>query len=333
MLITTNQELKKYLGNIQKNLSIETMQAYISDAEEMYIIPLLSQEEFDILQIKYDNPPVTPLAYEQLLVKVQKSIANYAIHDYVKTGMTTKGDAGIKEHDTEDLTQARQWVIYDELNHYITKADAYADNFLAFLEANKDIFTDWANSDAYTNTVELLINSAEELNKIVNIAKSRRAFLKLRTFIRLAEEKYLQGVMGFEQIEFLKDKFKASQFDDFSTQEKFAWGLMKKSVAYYAIDEASPQLTIKAREDGIFVIPTIENGNRRDLEVSKEKTQVIASKHKENGDLYLHKLQGYLNANPDDFPIFKDSVHYTSPPTKEEIAARSNDNLSSIFSF
>lgn len=316
MLFKETSEIKLHIA-INKNMAFNTLSPYIEQAETTYIIPLISQELYDELDEAYNGEDDLSEEQEKLLKKIQRPLAYYSLAEAAPFLNLSISDLGLQQEQDKDgmSTPVAQWRYENYIKSLWDNADRFADKLLEFLEKNKDDYEEWAESDAYTITKELFINSAAELSKFININNSRRAYLAIRPFIAIAEQKYFIASISQELFDEIKEEIKS---DDLSDENKTLLEKIKTPLAHFALFEAIPQISISIESKGFKINSSTDGFNSND----KAEMKMIEDLKQSSINLanqFMSIMKKYLDDNADDYPLYKDSDNYNDEQPRTQL--------------
>lgn len=320
-LFKTIAEIKGYLGAIQKNLDLNTILSYVTEAELLYIEPFLGTALYDSLSLAYQNNSLTP-QQTKLLLHVQRPLAHLTFHQYASIGNLFISDLGFQQTSTDNTSPAPQWAVNKVMEYTQKTADSFLDKLIFFLEKNKGDYSEWLTSDFYKLNRELLINSTAELQTRIFVENSRLFFWHLRTYLRLAEHKYIANTISQIFLDELKSK---AQNDTLTVPEKKVMEMCKDALAHYAIYEALPGLSVAIAPNSIRA--TIFNDSFKQTKpADMDIMQMLKTHYEQNAKSYLTELKKYLDLNPDTFPLYRDSGKYIAPPTTKHYEQTDNED-------
>lgn len=312
MLFSTVDEIKEYLP-VSVSFEFNDIKPFIKQAEDNFIIPAISQEQYDALITALSGTP-TP-AETELIDLVRAPLAAYAYLYYIPWGQVQISGAGIQIASTDQMKTAFQWQI-DDLEGSARKAGYYGiDKVLEFLDGKESIYAAWSGSSAYTDFKSFYVFSTRTLNDIYPlIGNSRQNFIKLMpSMLRMEEFKIIPLISDDFNTE-LKAKVKAGSA---SAQEKKAIKYIQHSIAFLAVADALSELSVEIDERGILMFNN--TGGSATLKTKQPATDTIISKLESraaaNGETYLSMLESLLLEDPDSFPTFKSSTAYTDNST------------------
>lgn len=323
-------EIKKYFSGVQKNMTDKTIMPFVDQAAIKYIIPAVGQAFYEEVKAAYlanSADPKMLLAIENLL----RPLAYYTFLDALPFLSMAIGDLGAHETNTGNSMPVRQWVYNNLESACASTADIFLDHLLAMLEAKAVDYPTFRQSENYTISHELFFTSAAELTRYVNIGQSRRAFQVLRTYIRRAEDMYLQPLLGSDLFEDLKAKHLAKSL---SADEKKLLEKMLKCLAQYALYEATTEAgTLIAGFQivggGIRVINDSDGGRQR-AAVSTDLVSALKTNAMSMAKMYQNDLKKFLDDHAATFVKYQSSEFYTDKTISKTYELRDNSDSQSF---
>ncbi len=310
-LLTSIESFKKYV-KVNINSDLKTLQPAIDEAERRYIIPIISQELYALLDEHVNGSGAgEDEKLDALLAQVEIPLASLAYWLHIPSGSVMMDDAGIHVLKTENYQPASQYKTEDLKESYAQTGFDAIDNLLEFLEQNKSDYPEWTESASYTIFHELFISTSKEFSKHYNIGNSRRTFLAIRHIIKHVQETFVKKIIGDElYAEILQqledDEESGSGEDILTTPNQTLLSFIRPAIAYLAIADATVELPLEFRNNGIVLNATeggFENiASKNPAEPSRLSS--ITIKAKEKGNDYLKRLQLWLIANASAYPLF-----------------------------
>lgn len=330
MLFETTSELKKYIpANI--SLEFDDIKPYIALAETRFIIPVLGKAQYNKLQEVFTNgldqssgsgsgsgsgSLYDEDAHNDLLDKVRLPLANFAFLLYIPMAQVQISSSGIHISRNENKTAAFNQQIDDLKRSFQDSGYVGIDILLEFLEENKSIYTLWAASDAFTIFRESFINKTADFNKIININNSRRTFLTLKPIMKRVEDHFVKPSLCDDLFDEIKQEIRDGNVSGLNQK---LLDLIQPAISHLTISEAIDELTIIYSDYGLSVFPNDTSIKRVDDEEMAQTTLGnLKIKSRQNGETYLRQLRDYLNANADDYPLYKDSDCFIDPDDGNE---------------
>lgn len=332
LLFRATAELKKHY-DIDVNTNFDTLKPFIEQAQELYLIPLISQKEFDMLTANigttpYPNIPTGLTAkYVILFEKAQRCLAYYTMYKALPYLNSSVGDMGVQQKSSKEGTSqsVAQWRHNERLESTLRDADFFADNMLSYMEDEKDTFTGWAMSASYTVTKDLFLPNTATFQKYIAISNSRRTYLAFRSFIEQAELKYILPAIGESYYIELKGKVVHGSAN---VNDKKLLPYIERALAYCAYYEAYWQLYFVISADGISV-RTIDDGFTIKKSPTDKESAMAFERCQANRDTYLASLKRFINDARNEYPLYLNSHadQYAQPGFK----TKSNSKKSGHF--
>jgi hypothetical protein len=317
MALFRNTADLKLFADIHRQTDWSTLKPYVEQAENSYIIPLLGQAQFNIFYSPVHSPSNAEKSFEQIFTDelqlecfrlVARSLANYALYEAFPFLNTSVGDIGVMQQQSKEgtATAAPQWRYESRRAAHLNVADSYADKMLAFLELHKSVFTPWAESSSFTINKELFIDDSVKLSKYLGTGESRRAYLALRPYIRLAEKQYIITAIGQETYDEIKAQMKTNPAT-FSETNQVLLPMIEEALAWSAYYDALPFIAIRITGDGVQVVSRNDGINNRNAASMDEKKEARAQAGRFM-DSFLGTLRKYMDVNMDAYPLYRDSL-------------------------
>lgn len=320
MLFKTVSEIKKCLpanaafefGDIEPFIQLQ--------AEPNFLIPVLSQEQYDLLNAKYNDSAADLTDDEkQLLGLCRFATANYAYLLYTPFGQVNISKSGIHIETSETKKTAFQWQLDELKSGLINAAFIGLENLLKFLEIKKGIFTAWASSETFTLLHDSFINSADDFDEYYRISKSRLTFLAVKPIIRIIEQNLLYNNLGKDLYDLLKSEIQA---DNIAAENKLLLNqYIKPALANLTMARALSQLSVRITENGVVVfMGSLSQNTRYFLPAGEDAISRLYQQAITDGNNALEGTKRFLNANasPSAYPSYYNSSLYIAPGTSPE---------------
>lgn len=320
-LITTIAELKKYIL-VEDNTKIKTLQPFIDQAEQLYMVDLLGKDFYDEFLPLYVGSvaPADPIvdlsdANKKLLPYIQRCQAYYTQLLAIDQLSVTFGELGIRVHRSEDSDAATDRKTEKLQVGALKNGDIQADALLQFLEDNEDDYATWKASSANTKNSGFIIYSTAIASKHIDIGSSRRLFLKLRAKIQDVEKRIIPKLVSPEQYDELVTQLKAGTLTD---ENKALIALIEPIVCKRALYMQLPFLRISLAGDGIWMYSDFNQLRDKWFLASDDDEDDLRCHLKDEADFgYLadeQRLRAFMLDNIDDYPLIKASGIYTVQP-------------------
>jgi hypothetical protein len=305
-------EFRKYVG-VNANMAFDLVEPFLANAEIIHIRPLLGDELYDEISVAYLNDTINAESPEKTLLEhIQRTLANYAMYEGLPVLLTQLSNIGVKEVQSKDGSTApvRQWVFEQQREQFINAADAAAEEMLRYLDSNRGDFETWTESAVFAAQHELVIRSAKELAQYVSTNGSRRIYLAILPFIRLAQEEYLLPLLGQALYDDIIDKIKAGTEDTFEKMD-----ILRRGVANMAIAKSMPQLAISLRGNGLFISGRQDMYSGNTSTTTQEVRALGAFKEscESSAMAAFRTLKQWLDENYSDNELYQDMIQNKNP--------------------
>lgn len=315
-LITTIAELKQYLA-LDANAKMATLQPFINEAEQVYIIPLLGQEFYDEFAPLYaasvaETPVPLDPAEAALLPYIHRCLAYYTQLLSITHLAVTFGDRGTRVHLSDDSTAAPRWQQEKLQFQAMKNGDTHADALLRYLEDHATDFATWAASTANTKKSGLIVYSTAIASKHISINESRRVYLRLLPTMREVEKRIVNKLIGQEQYDALVS---ALQDGDATDEENDLIEKLEPIISKRALYMQLPFMRVQINENGVFVYSGLDELNKyfaTDADVKLLRQQLIDSEFGYLAD--EQALTQFINDNIADYPLIEASEVYITQP-------------------
>lgn len=311
MLFKTTPEIQKFLP-VVGTTDFATMSIFIAQAERDYIIPFISQQQYDDLNTAYQANSMNT-AQTALLAKIQPALAQYFFYLWIPSAQLSIGTNGIRIANTSTMKTAFQWQI-DELANSVMKAAGSAmEALLAFMEANSGDYTYWLTSSAYVEFKECFITSAEEFTDYIpSLGGSRLNFLAIRAAMKKVQEFTINEILGDDYYNELQSQFEG---DTLTNDNDIIITFIKKALAPLTMAKAVTELSVMIDERGILNFANTRNTDSKNLRTPAATEQITKLEEmcKGDGKAYLDKMMAFIYANIEDYATFKASSTWVDP--------------------
>lgn len=311
---TGEDEVKGLLGFVQASIAFENYKTYISLAERD-IKKIISKEVFKVAEDHYlsayetadsgsgsGSEPTNELL-DELVHKIQLPVALYAYLPYATSNDLTHSDKGRLMMTSEFEKHPFEWMIRRDDDNITSLAHKAMDVLIEFLDEHVAYFPEWKNSDAYTESKKLCINTAEVFDGIFPIESSRRLFIILIPMIKDVERKWVKPILGATDYDALKAAIIA---DNLTTDQQELLEYIKTPLALLTMSVAVRRLSAKVMPSGIFqeYIPESVSTNPKNTAASDVRNGLAVSLEKD-ALVEIKRLQDYISV--------KDDAEYTPP--------------------
>jgi hypothetical protein len=323
MLFTEISELKAHV-RITESFNMDDIRHHIRTVEEDYLIPAISQNQYDDLLAAYEASIAetpTPLSADnkKLLEKCRDVIAPIAMYYFTPDAPFISGQTGMMVPEQDDKRTAEKWMIDRAMFASYKRGLKAIDRLLEYLEKNIDTFILWAESDSYTIYKQGFINSVKQFEKFVRIGNSRRTFLALQPIMDRIEENRIQSAISPDLYDAIKEQILD---DDLTPENKKLLYKIQSAVANLTIAEGIMQLPLIVDEEGIIL-------SEDPRAMTPEQKLMLTKNRQQLGENDMADLQDFLYKNADNYPLFKESTSYN--PTGENLFMNDQDSRTAAF--
>jgi hypothetical protein len=321
-------EFRKYIS-VNSDMQFDAVMPHIKTAERDFLIPLIGQETYDLIQKYYDNnssgygsAEEENEAMSKLFDLCRESIIHIAFYVGFEDISTSKDDSGFFRNETETRKALYQGQEFRLKERYKNNGFNGLDKVLTFLEENIEYFPVFAESEYYTIFKDALFQTTKDFSVIYKKVNTRLAFLAIQQHISQAID-----IDMFKEIPDAIINGLLASLKEEDPEEK--WTKLKpyfqKAVAYFAMARAIPELGTNIQENFVFNLSasdTSSNYQQGKKQIDIETLQILSRREKNNAEQYLILLKNYLQSSND----FDYSVESFSNCIK-----RNNDNKKSVW--
>lgn len=322
MIVKTIDEIRQYLGgSISSGSTLARYEASMRDGERT-IRKIVGDTLMKSLLDQYEAGSWTDTQFEILFGYVQRAAVWWGYADFLPMSAGTDADNGLVENTTADNGPIRQSVLEKRMTKATEKAADAIEELLQYLFSNAEKFDDWRNSSAYTDAMELFVNSGTALAKYIPQGNgSYRMWLTLKWYLRESEDSVLL-LMGPAQFTDMKAKLKART--ELSVLEKALLEKMGRACSWVAYKNALPYLRIVSLSAGGLRVLSEFDGINNAKAPTDEQYQRYEQNLKNEAEGKLSELRKFLDENADQLPLYKNSSAY-KPPKSGSILEKNKD--------
>lgn len=300
MIITSNEDLKKYV-TVGENFQFEVFEPYITKAVNRF-----TKKYVGNLHVTLETAPATDAENETILTEAREhlksAIANFGWFIYLPFAPLHLDSSGIHVVQNDNRKQPEWWQIKDLRREILLSGHESMDLLLEVLEANPEVFTDYATN---FNTIDstLLVNNALVFSKYYEINNSRQTYLALKPTLRLVEDQYIKTLLCSELIEALK----ATPDDATETQIKRLKELkepIQKAIVNFTVSKIATLGLFILDDKGLRIDTEIFiDGRKQNPDYGKTVDQLekLTKSLNDNGTNYLNIAKDIITENIDDF--------------------------------
>lgn len=302
-VLPNQDEIKQYVPAIHRNMAGTTMLPFITDAEQLDLIPYIGQP-------MYDDLTANPADYTDALPLIKAVVAWFAYYRALPSLRTVVADMGLQQQNDREGTSSpaneEQYntALWNALRTAYDKLEILVWNHLVPNQADYAEWTGWAGSvfasDMFLNSPAVFQN-----HHPLHTPGAMETWLKLRPIMRKIELYHIKPILCDEL--FAELKAQISTPEDLTPENATLLELVRNLVAARTVEEAASKLNLQLTARGGKVRTATESRydrkqpDYRDYEhlYQQEKTDIA---------LATKALTDYLKAHADDYPLWKASV-------------------------
>ncbi len=332
MLVTTITQIRT-ASSINVSNTIETWNPYLSDAEELFILPIIGKYMYAYLEaMVYPRGPEMEgeqgsTIPEILLSKVQRAIALYALYLGIDEMSVSISAAGIQVIQSDTHRPAPQFQIMNVKETFLSRAHRQVDGILEFMQANKDSFATISMPES-----PYFIRNASEFQVYTDIHSSRRVFLSLLPIIGSIESKYIRPTLSPLQFDSLKQSFKSG--NELSEDDAELLNMVLPAIVHLTMARALLEISIDMLDWGIFnnASNTFNNVQTK-VQANRERISAMHDANQRDGEAELKMVQEFLdgNASADKYPLYFASSRFVGAENSVKRGEFINSGSNAIF--
>lgn len=298
VLLSSTAELKEYVpANV--NLSFETIEPYVGNALSDYIeTPWLGAAIIADLESN-----VATAGYEARIKLVRNALANFSLLEALPFIELQIGDAGITRNESEFAKTAYRGQIARLEAALLKNAYSALEKLLELFQSSA--YALWTDAPGYVEYNRYIFTSARDFSKYYKLINGNLTFTSLVESLRYTQEFSIKKEIGRDQF----NAFMAVKTIPTGTPALLEEALIlcKSATAYLTLSHALREGSVHYTSNGVmYRIPkddVVENKPADDVALSAAISSIYRT-----GVQYVNKLVELLNANLDDFPIFRDDA-------------------------
>ncbi|WP_288425921.1 DUF6712 family protein [uncultured Spirosoma sp.] len=240
----TEDILKEQLGSIQANISFETFAPFANHAQRWF------RDEIGLALYNFLGTEEAAMPANSELVRLAHACMSWQCFILAFPHQKFRvSDLGIMKGSPQATIAVTKWEYIDSRDANLSMLDLSLEYFWRELETLRPAV--WLDSAGYKLRNQHFVRSADELGQLLPIAgRNYRFFQKLLVHIEDVEDELIATTLTLPVYQVLKQKWRTPR-TQFSFEEESLISLVRKAVAYLAIDRAWPYLPLTVSELGI----------------------------------------------------------------------------------
>ena len=308
-LLKTIDEVKKYVS-VNKNISFESVEPYIKQAERDYISNLTGDVLYDAYAFGMPTDATEIKVYELF----REASANLAWFLYLPLANVQVSDNGISVAQGNDYKAAEWWQVRDLRRSFIDNGFKAIDKALKIMEANEDKFSPWEATEGYTIFKELFVKQTDTFNRWFYISHSRRTFLALRSYMLETHHQYFTAKLNDATIATIQTGTAANH--------KKVLEFLQAAQTNYTVAKVIESGSFDLTASGIYM-KMEEFPGYKTKTLEQEKLSQVKRERLVAGEEFYKKAIAVIEANPTDFTDYeiKAVAEFVKPKNTKSIVS------------
>jgi hypothetical protein len=307
-LITTFSQMQQIIPTIVGNGDFDLYKTYRNDAETWLVNDIIGEELFTDIQESHNGSSGVAEKWAKALLLCRNIVALKAYHiaiPFLDLVQTANGFAVTMNANQAPASKDRVKALRNGVLERLNDAIEY---LLKFLDDNIITFGAWLDAPSYTQRHNLLLQSARDFQKYLNINTSHRLYLAMVPMIQYVEDMHINSTLSKD----LMDQIKAEIMEEeLSEPNALILPDLKNAVANFTMSVAIDRMAVQVDPDGIKLSYTIGETSYSDV----NRNKVLADKYEQQGMFYLRKVLQYILGHLTSFSAYTESDIYIDQTT------------------
>lgn len=178
------------------SLSFSKMEAPLSDAQQMFLLPLVESSLMERIEKIYAGQETADKGELQLLAYAQRSVANLAFWYHFDALNLRISDQGFQRQGSGDWQGAYKYQEDRMRDKFKNSGFNALDALLDFVEDNIEKFPEYKETKCWKERSKAIVRSPKEVDRFVCIYGSHIVFMRLQAEFRTVEEYQLRPILG-----------------------------------------------------------------------------------------------------------------------------------------
>lgn len=267
-------EIKAILGFLNADFSYTNLEPDIK-LNTPYIIDLIGQAVYDLLQTYYVTPLPVDAVKADALSYVQLYIASMAYLDYAPNNDLSHTNSGRTFSSEEKDKIPWDWQV--RADESATRKRAYKALDQLFLLLDTAAWSEWTTSEAYQTANALFLKNTKQFDAVFPINKSGQLYYRLVPFMDDFENDHITSILTAAKVTELKAATTPT------TAQKTLINIIYKAVAYLSLGKGLKAFPVEMMPDNIKY--------REDIRDKSEARAEVMQFLNAEGEKYLKKLE------------------------------------------
>jgi len=304
VLIDTIAEVQLYVP-VNMTSDMDVISPFIAAAENMHVIKLIGQEQFNVFKTAYtdaakDIEAIADADIAAAITCCQNIISNLGYYLGLPVISLSIGSSGIQINSNENTKNAFQWQVNDLKDALMNLGFTAIESLLELLDSKTDKFSEYAASDQRKAAHSLLITSATDFNQYYEIASSRYVYKNLAYIMKRVEDQTVKRLLGADFFESIK-----SDADPGDQMKELINSYLKPGIALLTIAKGVTERIVSFQDGSVTVNFKGKTENMSEslaptsAQIAETVEPLVADAH-----VFLQDGLDFIIANPDDFPDY-----------------------------
>lgn len=288
-MINTSEELRKYVP-VDINLDPDNLKPAFKRAESE-LRDIIGDETYDQAKDHYAGENYIPGNYSdadygklnQLVDLIQAPFANFAMQKHFIWLMLRVGNNSVTTINGDNERTINKAQMIEAKETLLETAWEFSNDLIDYLNNEKSTFTDWANSEQYTETSNLVFDSFRDFSTNYFTDNSAVYYIHARTTIRrILEDEIKNRVGGSIEKMLTPDVGDPDAKLIKKVKLALAWRTVAETCRFFAIDRLPPTVRQTIDKEQYY--------SKEDAQTVREK---IAGAINEKADRYMEAIDIY----------------------------------------
>lgn len=296
-------ELFKTLSEFQAQITVnqsfclENIEASTFKAAREKLVKWLGEQLYTSLVNAHQNETATP-EEANLILYVQRSLANFAMLEYIPQATIHVTDAGITRQENDNFKTAYKYQVAKYIRKLKIAGYFHLEQMLLFLKANSSLYPTWVPNCSR----EFFINYECDFSKYVRLTEGRWLFDMLFSTMRSVECFLIEPRIGTTLFNEIKNQIASNTLTPANATlvEK-----LTPAIAHITAHEAAKHNWVRLSPDGLqFVEQEGDDAMKKHRTASDTQASLYLRSHWEHGNRFLEKAIKHIEANLTDYPAY-----------------------------
>lgn len=312
MLFETTSEIKAVFSAPNINNEVDSIASYCDSAALLYVIPYLSQAQYNkLLEDLENNIDTEP--HKKLLDKVRRAVIHFAYYLYSDDGDMQIGDRGFVRIEGSDEKTAYSGQINKFKRARLRDGWNSLEDMVSLLQSDKTTYSLWAASDEYKSIKNFFIWTTKEYRKYRAI-KHLGVLDGLEGCAIHIQDGLIKNNLGDQLYDLLKTELLT---DSFSADNAKLIPFINEAIAHLIVERGLDEGLVKFSDEGVSMasFEDKDHGGSKSDPAELNRISEVRNEAKKKGDSAIKRLRTFLNNNASatKYASYYDSDLYDDP--------------------